>query len=166
MEEQMLESQTACHIFLCSSQSRPTWNWPIETWDMPKQLEIFYVVFLTASLYIQCDQFIIFQVTLPIPPRWVPSNVILGFKRLHLNLLKKLFCWPSDYLLEITLPDSEQFRLSSNLHFKSQLYKVQGYCGPNCLWPIKTLCPSDYFSALWSFLAHQYKVNVNKMTPL
>ena len=34
-EEQMLQSQVACHIFLCLYQPRPLWNWLMETWDMP-----------------------------------------------------------------------------------------------------------------------------------
>ena len=37
------------------------------TQDMPKVLGLFYVVFLTVPLYIQLDQFIIVQVTLPTP---------------------------------------------------------------------------------------------------
>ena len=50
-------------------------------------MELFYVVFLTASLYIQWDQFIIVYVTLPAPCNYMPSSFILDFKRLHLNLL-------------------------------------------------------------------------------
>ena len=44
-------------------------------------------VFLTLPLYIQWDQFIIFEVTLPKPTHQVPSNFMLILKRLHMNLL-------------------------------------------------------------------------------
>ena len=65
MEERMLQSQTACHTIICFSKPRPLQNWLMETWDMPKELGIFYVSFQTVPLCIQWDQFIIFQVTLP-----------------------------------------------------------------------------------------------------
>ena len=48
---------------------------------------IIYVAFLTVRLYIQLDQFIIFQVTLPTLYHHVPSSFILVLKRLHMNLL-------------------------------------------------------------------------------
>ena len=54
---------------------------------MPKELGLFYVVFLTVPLYIQWDHFIIFQVNSPTPSHQVPSNFILVFKALRLNLL-------------------------------------------------------------------------------
>ena len=54
---------------------------------MPKELGLFYVPFLTVRLYIQLDQFIIVQVTLPTLYHQVPSSFILVLKRLHLNLL-------------------------------------------------------------------------------
>ena len=54
---------------------------------MPKELGLFYAVSLTVQLYIQWEQFIILQVTLPTPCHQVPSNFMLAFKRLHLNLL-------------------------------------------------------------------------------
>ena len=87
MEEQILKSKIACHNFLCLSQPRPLWNWLMETRDMPKELGLFYDTFLTVQLYIQWDQFIIFQVTLPKISHQVPSSFIFVFKRLHLNLL-------------------------------------------------------------------------------
>ena len=58
----------------------------METQDILKELGIFYVTFLTVTLYIQWDQFIIFQVTLPTPYHQVLSNFMLSFKMLHLNL--------------------------------------------------------------------------------
>ena len=87
MEELMLQSQIACHTFLCSYQPRPLWKWLIETRYMHKEMGFFYVDLLSVSLYIYWDQFNIFQVTLPTPCHQVLSNFILGFKRLHLNPL-------------------------------------------------------------------------------
>ena len=68
MGEQILQSQIVCHTFLCLSQPRPLWNWLMETWDTPKELGYFFP-FLKFSLYIQWDQFNIFQVTLPTSSR-------------------------------------------------------------------------------------------------
>ena len=48
---------------------------------------LFYVDFLTVRLYIQLDQFIIVQVTLPTLYNQVPSSFILVLRSLHLNLL-------------------------------------------------------------------------------
>ena len=59
----------------------------METQDMPKELGLLYFAFLIIQLYIQLDQFIIIQVNLPTPYHQVPSNFILVFKMLHLNLL-------------------------------------------------------------------------------
>ena len=84
----MLQPQIACHTFLCLFQSIPLLNWLMLTQDIPKELGLFYVAFLTVQLYIQLDQFIIFRVTLPTLYHQVPSSFILVFKRLHLNLLK------------------------------------------------------------------------------
>ena len=53
---------------------------------MPKELGLLYVDFLTVRLYIQLDQFIIVQVTIPTIYYQVPSSFILVFKSLHLNL--------------------------------------------------------------------------------
>ena len=57
---------------------------------MPKELGLFYVDLVTVSLYIQHDQFIIVQVTLLTPSDQIPSNFMLSFKRLRLNLLKSM----------------------------------------------------------------------------
>ena len=54
---------------------------------MPKELGLFFVAFLTVQLYIQLDQFIIAQVTLPTLSRPVPSNFVLVLKGFYLNLL-------------------------------------------------------------------------------
>ena len=83
----MLQSQNACHTFLCLSPPRPLRNWLTETRDMPKELGLFYVAFLTVQLYIQLEQFIIFQITLSTIYNQMPSSFILVLKRLHLNLL-------------------------------------------------------------------------------
>ena len=58
-EEKMLELSIVCHNFLYLSQPRPPLNWITETWNMPKELGLFYVAFLTVLLYIQLDPFII-----------------------------------------------------------------------------------------------------------
>ena len=76
-EEQMFQSQIACHTFLCFSQPRPLQNLLMKTRDMPKELGLFYVAFKTVRLYIQLDQFIIVQVTLPTLYHQVPSSFIL-----------------------------------------------------------------------------------------
>ena len=52
-----------------------------ETRDMSKELGLVYVAFLTLQLYIQLDQFIIVQVTLPTLYHQVPSSLILVLKR-------------------------------------------------------------------------------------
>ena len=54
---------------------------------MPKKLVIFFVAFLTVRLYIQLDQYIIVQVTLPTLYHQVTSNFMLLFKCFYLNLL-------------------------------------------------------------------------------
>ena len=54
---------------------------------MLKELGLFYAVFLTFPLYTQWGHFITVQVTLTTPSHQVPSNFMLDFKRLHLNLL-------------------------------------------------------------------------------
>ena len=87
IEEKILMSQIACHTFLCSYQTSPMWICLMEKRDMPKELGLFYVIFLTVPLYIRWDQFFIVQVTLPTPSYSMPSNFILFSKRLHLNPL-------------------------------------------------------------------------------
>ena len=72
MEEKMLLSQISCHPFLCLSQPRPLWNFLMETRYIPKELVLFYVIFLTFQLYIQWEHFIIFQVALTTPSHQVP----------------------------------------------------------------------------------------------
>ena len=72
IEEQMLQSQILYHTFLCSPKPRPLWNWITETRYMPNELRLLNLIFLTVPLYIQWDQFIIVQVTLPTPSHQVP----------------------------------------------------------------------------------------------
>ena len=54
---------------------------------MLKELGLSYIDFLIVPLFIHWDQFIIVQVALPTPYHEVPSNSMLVFKRLPLNLL-------------------------------------------------------------------------------
>ena len=55
MKELMLQSQIACQTFTCLSQSSPLRNWLMGNRDMPKELGLFYVVFLTVPLYTQWE---------------------------------------------------------------------------------------------------------------
>ena len=68
----MLQSKIDYHAFICLSQPRTLRNWLIETRDMNNELGLFYVVLITVPLYIQWDQFIIVQVTLPTPSHQLP----------------------------------------------------------------------------------------------
>ena len=68
---------------------------------MPKELGLFHVAFLNVPLYIQWDHFIIVQVTLPTPSHRVPSNVMVVFKKLHINLLEILVL----FTLKVVLGD-------------------------------------------------------------
>ena len=93
----MSESKIACHTFLCLLQPKPTQNWPIETEEMPKESGLFDIVFLPAPLYIQWYQFIILQITLPIPSHLVPSNVLMVFKKVTYEPLEHCgFDYPQD----------------------------------------------------------------------
>ena len=117
IEERMLQSQIACHTFLCLSWLRSLLNWLTETRDMPKELRLFYVVFLTVKLYIQLNQFIIVPVTLPTLSHQVPSSFILVLKGFIWTSWTFWLWWTSRSLLEITIPDSKQYWLSSNINF-------------------------------------------------
>ena len=86
----MLQSQVTCHNLMFLSQPRLLLNQLMSTFYMPNELGLYYVAVLTVLLYIQLDQFIIVQVTLPTLSHQVPSNIMLVFKRLHLNLLNIL----------------------------------------------------------------------------
>ena len=88
----MLQSQIACHTFLCLYQPRPLWNWLMVKQDMTKELGLFYAAFLTVPFYNQWDQFIIFQVALPTPSHQGTSKFMLDFIRLRLNHLNILTC--------------------------------------------------------------------------
>ena len=116
------------------------WNRLMWTLKISKELVSFYVVLITAPLYIQWYQFIIFHVTLPIPYLWVPLNFMLVFKGFLWASWTFWFCWSSRLLLDITLPDPEQFGL-----FLTQNYQIQ---------PLKT-------SILWSQLAVAYPSRIS-----
>ena len=75
------------------------------TLHTPKELGLFHVCFLNAPLNTQKYQFIIVQVTIKIPYHWVPSDVLLVFERLYLNLFDIVIFLPLRSFLEITLPD-------------------------------------------------------------
>ena len=90
MEVQMLQSQILCHTFICLSQPRPLQNVPTGSTGHAQGIGIIYVDFLTVPLYIQWDQLIIVQVTLPKPYHQVSTNFILDFKSICLNLINML----------------------------------------------------------------------------
>ena len=119
-EERMLQSQIVCHTFLFLSPPSPLWNWLMETKDMLKGLGLFYVAFLTVWLYIQSDQFIIVQVTLPTQYHQVPSIFILVSRKLHLNLLNIVILLTPRSFLEVTLSYSQQSWLSSTWNCQNQ----------------------------------------------
>ena len=77
----------------------------METRDMPKELGLFYVAFLTVQLYIQLEQFISVQVTLPTLYHQMPSNFMLLKKNLHLNILNIVNLLTLMLFLEITILD-------------------------------------------------------------
>ena len=66
----MLQSQIACHsVYVCPNQGRCETRW----WKhgkFPRNWDYFDVALLTIQLYIQLDQFIIVQVTLPTLSLW------------------------------------------------------------------------------------------------
>ena len=103
-----------------------------------------------------------FQFTLPTPYNWVPSNVMLILKRLHLNLLKFDILLTLKVILGENPTRWEQFRLLPNKNCQSQPWKKQEYFGTNCLWPIKIKYISGHSSAIWSCLYYQAKTNGDK----
>ena len=142
----MLQSQISCHTFLCLSQLKPLWNWLMETRDIPKELELLYIASLTIKLYTQWDQFNIVQVTLPTPSHKVPSNFMLDFKILRLNLFNVV----NFLTLKVVLGDHptrlKKNRLYSNINCQIQPLQRQEYFCPNCLCTFKTKYLSDYLS--------------------
>ena len=110
----------------------------METRDMHKELVLFYVTYLNVPLYIQWDQFIIVQVTLPTPSHQVPSNYILDWKRFSLNLLNVVTLLTLKVILRDHPTRLKKYWLYSNRNCQSQPSKIQEYCCPNCLCTIKT----------------------------
>ena len=162
MDERMLWSQIACHTFICLSQTRPLWKWPMETRDMHKELGLCYVAFLTIGLYIQLYQFIIVQVNLPTLYHQVTSSFILVLKVYIWTSWTLWLYWPSRLFLDITIPDSQQSWLSSTQNCQYQSSQRLESCCPNCLWTLKTNSLSTFSSAFWSYLYHQTKTNGKK----
>ena len=101
---------------------------------MLKELGLFYVAFLTVTLYIQLDQFIIVQVTLPTLYPQVPSRFILVLRKLHLNLLNIVTLLN----LKVVLGDHPN-RLSIILTiFNSKFVKINPHRDKNLVVP--TVC--------------------------
>ena len=121
----------------------------METRDMPNKLGFFYVAFLTVPLYIQLYQFIIFQVTLPILSHQVPSNFMLDFKRLHLNLLNIVTL----LTLKVVLGDHHT-RLKTIFNiFKYKFVKVNPHRDSNIFFP--TVCGNSKQN-LSKFIHHRF----------
>ena len=62
------------------------WNWLMETWNMPKELGLFYNIFLPFPSYTPRDQLIICQATFAIPYHWYPLSISMFINILSLNL--------------------------------------------------------------------------------
>ena len=158
----MLQSQIVCHTFLCFYQPRPLWNFLMETWDMPKELGLFYAVLLTFPLYIQWYQFIIFQATLSTPYHQVTSNFMLVFKILHMKVLNIVTLLN----LKVVLEDHPIRLKTVSTIFKSKLSKSTLAATEIMLSQLsvnfQNKSHSDYSSAFWSCLYYQTKNNGNK----
>ena len=101
---------------------------------MPKGLGLFSVAFLTVPLYIQLDQFIIVEVTLPTLYHQVPSTFILVLRKLHLNLLNIVIL----LTLKVVLGD-HPIRLATILTiFNLKLSKINPHRKKNLVVP--TVC--------------------------
>ena len=87
MEDQILQSQIACHTFLCLYHDATV---KLANGNTVHAQLIGIVLYFFVILYIQWGDFIIFHVTFPTPSDWVPFNFIFNFKRLHINLLNIL----------------------------------------------------------------------------
>ena len=129
---------------------------------MPKELGLFDVTFLTVSLYIQWDQFIIVQVALPTPSNKVPSNVILDFKRLRMNLLNIVTLLKLKSVLGDHPTSLKKYWLFSNRNCQSKHSKRQEYCCSNCLCTFRTKSLSAYSSAFLSCIYYPTKKNGKK----
>ena len=136
----MFLSQIACHTIPCFPQPRSMWTWLMEVRNMPKEQGLFYVVLPTYPSYIRQDQFIIVQVTLPKPYQQVTSNVMLVFKRLHLNLLNILIL----LTLKVVIGDHPTRQGTKQTIFKSKFVKVNPQINRDIVVP--NICGiSNYF---------------------
>ena len=142
----------------------PLWNWIRETRDMPKELGLFYVAFLTIKLYIQLDQLNIFHVTLPTISHQVSSNFILVFKILHLNLLNIMTLMTLKVVLVYHHTRLKTILTFSNQNCQGQPSQRKEYFWTNCLWNFKINWLSTYSSVFWSCIYYQKKTNGKKIT--
>ena len=111
----------------------PLREWLMETQDIHKELGLFYVAFLTVPLYIQWYQFIILQITLPTLSHQLPSNFMVVFKRLHLNLLSIVTLLNLKVVLGYHLT-----RLKNIDYIKIKKFKVNPHRDNNIFFP--TVC--------------------------
>ena len=63
------------------------------TQNMPKELGLFHVNLLTATLYILWEKFFTVQATHKTYHHWESLNFMMVFKRLHHNHLKIVTLW-------------------------------------------------------------------------
>ena len=142
--DRLLQLKIECYTFLCLYQPRPLWNWIMETRYIPKELGLCYVALLTVWLYIQLDQFIIVQVTLPTLYNKVPSNFILVSKRLHLNLFNNVTLLTLKVVLGDRNTRPTKILTIFNSKFQDQSSQRQEYFCLNCMWTLKTNSLSTY----------------------
>ena len=136
----------------------------METQDIPKELGLFYVDFLTVQLYIHLDQFIIFQFTLPTLYHQAPSSFILVLKMLHLNLLntvalltlKVVLGYHPTRIATILTIFKPKVSISILTDTRILLSQLSVDLNKNSL--------STYSSTFWSCLYHSTKTNGKKST--
>ena len=106
----------------------------METRDIPKELGLFYIAFLTVPVYIKRYRFIIVKANLTTPSHQVPSNFMLAFKSLHLNLLNIV----TFLTLKVVLGDHPTILKTILTIFKYKFVKVNSHTDNNIFVP--TLC--------------------------
>ena len=132
----------------------------METRYMPKELGLFYVVFLTVPLYIQWEQFIIFQVTLPTPSYKVPSNLMLVFKSFYLNLLNIVTL----LTLKVVLGDHTIRLKTIQTIFRSKFVKINPQRNSNIFVPtIYVLLKQTISQFIYQPLGHVYISRLKRM---
>ena len=121
-EETMLVTKIVYHTLLCSSQPRPMWNWLMKHGTCPGNWD-YFMLFFKIPHYICSGTTIIFSRS-PFQHHFIGwPQTLFWFSKGYVRTSWTLrFSWTSGFFLEINLPDSEQFRISSNINLlKSSL---------------------------------------------